>query len=176
RHRTAPLQTRAPQRSEDAMHYQGDNLVGLETGNAWALRDPLQPAANWLVGDHPAIPADSLRFVGQPGAGSPESERLEHLALKWFEHQPGDDPAWGEHKPISSGRTLSLLAGGGVFELQFRRGGQACTVLLEQAGDFALWGEGLEHRWRALAPSTVISLRWSLKAEVPDLDVHAGER
>jgi len=158
------------------MRCEGDAIRGLELGNAWALRDPLHPATNWLVGDHPAIPADSLRFVGQPCDGSPESERVEHLALKWFEHQPGDDPAWEEHKPMSSGRTLSLLAGGGAFELQFRRGEQACTVLLEQAGDFALWGEGLEHRWRALAPSTVISLRWSLKSEAPELDVRIGER
>lgn len=158
------------------MQHEGDNLEGLELGNAWALRDPLQPATNWLVGDHPAIPAGSLRLVPQARPEDPATERLQHLALKWFEHQSSDDPAWGEDKPISTGRTLSLLAGGGTFELQFRRGAQACTVLLEQPGDFALWGEGLGHRWRALAPCTVISLRWSLEAKPRGLDVHGGER
>jgi len=32
--------------------------------------------------------------------------------------------------------------------------------VLEHPGDFAIWGEGLEHRWRALEPSTVLTVRW----------------
>jgi hypothetical protein len=150
------------------MKVDGGPLEGLEHGNAWALRRPEQPSTNWVVGDHPAIPLDSLRFVGHgspgcgPGGGSGGAmlEPFEGLAIKWFQHTPQDDPSWGRGKPTSVGRTLSLLAGPGAFELSFRRDGRRCTLVLEQHGDFAIWGEGLEHRWRALEPSTVLTVRW----------------
>ena len=158
------------------MRVEGDGLEGLEHGNAWGLRSPCQPATNWLVGDHPAIPADSLRFLRHGGRGGEGGEPLRDLAVKWFEHHPDDDPAWGENKPLSSGRTLSLLTGPGGFELRFRRGEGHCRLLLEDPGDFAIWGEGLEHSWRALQPSTVLTIRWSpaLERRRPR-DVQGGE-
>jgi hypothetical protein len=45
------------------MRRNGMDLEGLEYGNAWQLRPPDQPHSNWIIGDHPAIPTDSLRFV-----------------------------------------------------------------------------------------------------------------
>ncbi|MFY7695706.1 MAG: hypothetical protein ACOVQK_05115, partial [Cyanobium sp.] len=80
----------------------------------------------------------------------------------WFVHDPADPPAWGETKPLSTGRSLSLLAGDGAFELHFQREGKELRLLLDRAGDFALWGPGLAHRWRVLKPSTVMTLRWSV--------------
>lgn len=158
------------------MQVDGEPLEGLEHGNAWALRRPEQPSTNWVVGDHAAIPLDSLRFVGHgppgqgagDGSGDGAAARLEGLAIKWFQHTPQDDPGWGQGKPISVGRTLSLLAGPGAFELSFRRGGRRCTLVLEQPGDFAIWGEGLEHRWRALEPSTVLTVRWQPSGQNSD--------
>lgn len=154
------------------MKVDGEPLEGLEHGNAWALRQPEQPSTNWVVGDHIAIPPDSLRFVGHgrsgcgPGGDSGGGgEPLEGLAIKWFQHTPEDDPGWGRGKPTSVGRTLSLLAGPGAFELSFRRDGRTCTLVLEQPGDFVIWGEGLEHRWRALEPSTVLTVRWQHESQ-----------
>jgi hypothetical protein len=131
----------------------GAELEGLEAGNAWALRDPRAPHTNWLVGDHPDGP-----------------EGATNLAVKWFVHDPVDPPEWGQAKPPSVGRTLSLLAGPGAFELCFRRpeageevdAGQKAEVVLEEPGDFALWGPGLAHSWRVLAPSVVLTVRWEL--------------
>jgi hypothetical protein len=136
-------------------------IEGLELGNAWALRSPEAPHTNWLVGDHGGIPVDSLRFLrhGGPAAGA---DGVEDLALKWFAHSPGDPPEWGQGKPISSGRTLSLLAGAGAFELWFRRGDREAGVVLEEPGDFALWGPGLHHGWRVQRPSLVVTLRWEV--------------
>ena len=147
------------------MHCEGEPIEGLEHGNAWTLRDPGHPASNWLLGDHAGIPVDSLRFLphGQPGGA--EGALFTNLAVKWFQHDPADDPRWGEGKPLSSGRTLSLLTGAGAFELRFRRGAGSCLLLLDQPGDFALWGEGLEHSWRVLRPSTLLTLRWSPRSE-----------
>jgi len=135
------------------------DLEGVEVGNAWALRSPDEPQTNWFLGDHPGIPADSLRFLRH--GGHPEGGQVvENLALKWFHHDPGDPTAWGEAKPISSGHSLSLLAGPGAFELRFSREGEELRLLLEAPGDFALWGPGLGHSWRALEPSVVMTLRW----------------
>ncbi len=142
----------------------GVELEGLEVGNAWALRSPDEPHTNWILGDHPAIPAHSLRFLrhgGHPGGG----QVVENLAMKWFVHTPSDPPEWGVGKPISTGRSLSLLAGEGAFELHFQRGAEERIVLLENPGDFVLWGPGLAHHWRAIKPSAVITLRWNLLAE-----------
>jgi len=147
----------------------GEQLEGLEWGNAWDLRDRSQPHTNWFVGDHPAIPADTLRFLrhGDPAmikanqATPWPADRCTNLSLKWFQHHPDDDPAWGAAKPTSDGRTLSLLASPGEFALTFRRDGRQLELVLERAGDFVLWAEGLEHSWRVLAPSTVLTLRWT---------------
>ncbi|MEB3258151.1 MAG: hypothetical protein VKN83_07535 [Cyanobacteriota bacterium] len=143
------------------MRRRGADLQGLEVGNAWALRDPRAPHTNWLVGDHPAIPADSLRFLRHLGhPAGPEAAA--NLAVKWFVHDPADPPEWGQAKPASVGRTLSLLAGAGAFELCFGRGEDEAVVVLEEPGDFALWGPGLAHSWRVLAPSVVLTVRWEL--------------
>ena len=143
------------------MRRRGAELEGLEAGNAWALRDPRAPHTNWLVGDHPAIPAESLRFLRH--LGNPDGpEGATNLAVKWFVHDPADPPEWGQAKPPSVGRTLSLLAGPGAFELCFRRGEDEAVVVLEEPGDFALWGPGLEHSWRVLEPSVVLTVRWEL--------------
>jgi hypothetical protein len=151
----------------------GAELEGLEAGNAWALRDPRAPHTNWLVGDHPAIPAESLRFLRHLGhPAGPDTTA--NLAVKWFVHDPADPPEWGQAKPPSVGRTLSLLAAPGAFELRFRRpggetqaggeskAGEEVEVVLEEPGDFALWGPGLAHSWRVLAPSVVLTVRWEL--------------
>jgi hypothetical protein len=146
-----------------------EGLGGLEVGNAWTLRPAEALHTNWVVGDHPAIPEASLRFLRH--GGHPEGAQVvEGLALKWFAHSPADPPEWGEGKPLSTGRTVSLLAGAGAFELWFARRGEAggsdgsaeVSVLLEEPGDFALWGPGLTHRWRVWQPSLVVTLRWEL--------------
>ena len=144
------------------MRRNGMDLEGLEYGNAWQLRPPDQPHSNWIIGDHPAIPTDSLRFVRHrtevPGLETPDL--MQNLSLKWFEHQLDDCPAWGQNKPPSQGRTLSLLAGEGEFELRFRRGSGELVLVLDVPGDYALWGDGLEHSWRPLRPSSLLTLRW----------------
>jgi hypothetical protein len=152
------------------MRQTGEGLEGVEWGNAWDLRDPAQPHTNWFVGDHPAIPIEGLRFLrhgdpwpaaGANGAGSSPAAQVRNLSLKWFQHHPDDDPSWGATKPPSTGCTLSLLAGSGEFALEFQRDGRSLGLVLDQAGDFVLWSEGLEHSWRVLAPSTVLTVRWT---------------
>lgn len=146
------------------MRHWGTNLNGVEYGNAWALRLKETPHTNWIVGDHPGIPSDCLRFL-RHASSSQVGQLAEGLSLKWFAHDPDDPSAWGESKPISHGRTLSLLASAGAFELCLRRGGEELVLLLEAPGDFAVWGPGIAHGWRVLKPSLVMTLRWELVDE-----------
>lgn len=152
------------------MRVWGAQLEGLEVGNAWALRSPEAPHTNWVVGDHPAIPVDSLRFL-RHGSGGEGGQAVKDLALKWFVHSPADPPEWGQNKPISTGRTFSLLTGVGAFELWFSRADGEARVLLEEPGDFALWGPGLVHSWRVLQPSVVVTLRWAVAGVGEELGV-----
>lgn len=139
----------------------GTKPVGLEIGNAWDLRSADNPKTNWIVGSFPTIPVDSLRFMRQTN----ESEGIvgdtaTDVAMKWFVHSPDDDQSWGENKPTSAGRTMSILAGDGELELVFTRDGNTYTLTLDEPGDFAIWGPGLEHSWKPIKLSTVLTLRW----------------
>jgi hypothetical protein len=133
----------------------------LESGNAWDLRLPERPDTNWIVGHFPSIPPDSLRFMQQTdhGGGVP-GDLATDIAVKWFLHRPQDDAGWGAAKPTSQGRTMSLLAGEGEFELTFSNQRTRFVLTLDHPGDFVVWGPGLEHSWRPLRPSPILTVRW----------------
>ena len=147
------------------MKIEGKVLNGLEVGNAWGdLYDPAgaTPGTNWIVGQAMGIPEGSLRFMAQDRA-DPAAEQgrgARNLAIKWFVHEPAHPAEWGARKPTSGGRTMSLLANSGRFELTFAREGETCRVILEAPGDLAIWGPGLEHEWRPIERSTVLTIRW----------------
>jgi hypothetical protein len=147
------------------MKLEGAALIGVEYGNAWELRQP-GAATNWIVGQRPDIPHDCLRFLRQDGDDSVATP-AKNVCLKYFNHDPSDPPAWGSQKPTSEGRTLSLLAGDGAFEIIFNRGESVFKVLLNKPGDFCVWGEGLEHAWRPLAASTILTMRWTPQYAAP---------
>jgi hypothetical protein len=87
------------------------------------------------------------------------------LCVKWFNH-PGGQPA-GDLKPISEGRTLSMLVGmASEFKIQFCQDHQfsvakTLTHTLRRPGDFVVWGEGIFHRAFGLAPATILTIRWT---------------
>ena len=96
------------------MKESGTKPDGVEIGNAWEMRSPDHPATNWIVGNFPKIPAHSLRFMQQTNSnGDVAGDTATDIAMKWFVHNPSDDPALGENKPTSGGRTMSILAGEG---------------------------------------------------------------
>ena len=140
------------------MLIQGDPLAAVEYGNAWSLRDPDLPHSNWIVGSSPAIAVDSLRHMSQLSGHN--TSQAEQLCVKWFQHHPDDPPEWGLDKPISSGRTLSVLTAPGRFSYRFGQAGRALQVVLEQPGEFVIWGEGVDHSWAVLEPSTIVTVRW----------------
>jgi hypothetical protein len=127
----------------------------IEVGNAYALDTQ---GTGWFLGFSPWTLAGGggLRHV-------PQDQPVTGLCAKWYDHPDGQD---GGAKPISEGRTLSILVNeGAVFHIEFSSsadfGPDLRAVVLRQPGDYAAWGAGLFHRWRCERRSTVMTVRWS---------------
>ena len=127
----------------------------IETGNA---HDVDTRGSGWFIGFSPWAKdsAGGIRYVAQ-------DEELSGLSVKWFHHPAGHTSG---AKPLSTGRTVSILVTDGAhFEIDFCGQpdftGEVRTVALRREGDFAMWGEGLYHRWRCVADATIATVRWS---------------
>ena len=128
----------------------------LLTGNASELDTR---GTGWIIGfsDWTRLPGSDLLHV-------PKDEPLHGLMVKWFDHAPGH--ASGS-KALSTGRTISLLAGPeSHFELDFSLDPDFApeatrVVAFRRTGDFAAWGAGIHHRWRALRQATILTVRWN---------------
>jgi quercetin dioxygenase-like cupin family protein len=106
------------------------------TGNA--LSDG-QDNRGWLLG----------HFIGEAG-GVRASDAVE---VKWGIHPNGEGrDAWSTDEE----RTTLLILIRGRFRLDL----SVASVMLEQEGDYAVWGPGIDHSWRAEEDSTVITVRW----------------
>ncbi|NML15655.1 hypothetical protein [Azohydromonas caseinilytica] len=131
--------------------------MDLITGNAY---DTDTRGTGWFLGF-----SDWTRHGPGELLHVPRQQALSGLCAKWFDHPAGHDS--GDAKPVSEGRTVSILVSeGSAFRIEFS--GRADfpedtteVVLLRRPGDFAAWGAGLYHRWHCLERSTVMSLRWN---------------
>ncbi|MFG2596458.1 signal peptidase I [Streptomyces sp. NPDC048462] len=77
----------------------------------------------------------------------------EAVEVKWGVHPPGDEcKQWvrGEE------RTALLVLISGRFHVQL----PGRTVLLEEQGDYVVWGHGVDHSWFAEEESVVLTVRW----------------
>ena len=88
------------------------------------------------------------------GSFIPEGIRhSEDVEVKWGVHKAGEARTeWvtGER------RTTVCVLISGSFVLQFRDK----EVSLDNQGDYAMWGEGTDHKWQAQADSVVMTIRW----------------
>jgi hypothetical protein len=131
----------------------GAAIDGVEFGNAWYVCDET-PKNGWIIGHTASSP---LRLMGQDVSAN-------RLAVKWYEHDPDEPEALGRGKPLSEGRSISILTNaGGRFQVKFWKGNPAecLTVLLTNQGDFVVWGPGINHEWRCLARATIMTVRWT---------------
>ncbi|GAA3304537.1 hypothetical protein GCM10020218_104280 [Dactylosporangium vinaceum] len=75
------------------------------------------------------------------------------VEVKWSNHAEGEQrDQWtaGETRT-----TLSLLITG-QFEIALSTG----VFILKNPGDYLLWDRGIEHSWRAIRDSTILTVRW----------------
>jgi hypothetical protein len=127
----------------------------LEFGNAGDIDTQ---GSGWFIGFSPWTRSDSgLRHVPQEALAS-------GLCVKWFAHEAGDPN--GEVKPVSQGRTMSMLVGAdSKFRIEFSLhpnfdAGTTASHTLRRIGDFVIWGAGIHHRAYGLQAATILTIRW----------------
>jgi hypothetical protein len=123
-------------------------VEGVEFGNAWQVPTG-EPKTGWFVGFSDILRESPLRYV-------PRDTESSGLCIKWYEHPAGHE---GKDKPMSTGRTLSVLMSG-RFRLRFCNVVGEETHVLRTPGDFVIWGGGLHHECQAEEQSTVLAVRW----------------
>lgn len=88
--------------------------------------------------------------------GSFVPEGLRHcktVEIKWGMHKAGEGRAdWATDER----RTTICILISGKLKMHFRER----NVLLETAGDYLMWGEGIDHRWQSIDDSIVLTIRW----------------
>ena len=132
------------------------SALPVEFGNAG---DVDTHGTGWFIGfsDWTRHPDPMLRHV-------PAGADTRGLCVKWFAH-PAGHPA-GEAKPVSEGRTMSMLVGApGEFRIEFCAlpgfdDGAVQSHTLRRNGDFAIWGAGVWHRAFGVLPTTILTIRW----------------
>jgi hypothetical protein len=80
--------------------------------------------------------------------------QTECVEIKWGVHPAGDQRATWQGDDET--RTTVLVLTHGKFRLDLRTD----NYVLEREGDYAMWGPGIGHFWRAEEDSLVISVRW----------------
>jgi hypothetical protein len=107
-----------------------------ETGNAEIDGSQFR---DWIVGHF--IPSE----FGDRSTGD--------LEIKWGIHDAGEgENEWSVNKTAT---TMSILLRGKDC-IYFPDG----ETLLDHEGDYVIWGPGVPHRWRAIEPSVVLTVRW----------------
>ena len=120
-------------------------LTGNAVGDGEAYR-------GWFVG----------HFVGHE-RGLRSTDKVE---IKWGIHKRHDRrSAWAATKAAT---TMSMVIRGSI-RLFFQPSGE---TLLNQPGDYAVWGPGVPHRWRIEDDDTIVlTVRWpSRVGDAADLD------
>jgi hypothetical protein len=116
----------------------------------------------WFVGFNEWAKAN------QPGVGDlrymSEDSLSRRLRVKWMDHEANDPNGTG--KPKSEGRTISILVSErGRFRSDFSEdpgfpAGQTLNYVLENRGDFIIWGENLYHQWFVDEACSMLTVRW----------------
>lgn len=92
-------------------------------------------------------------LLGAAGQDSGDVRSTEVVDVRWGVH-----PAGQQRDGWSTGerRTTLLVLVSGCFRLEL----DVATCRLENPGDYAVWGPGIEHSWTAEQDSVVVGVRW----------------
>ncbi len=75
------------------------------------------------------------------------------VEVKWGVHEAGEERSDWQGDEV---RTTVLLLVKGRFRLDL----SVESFVLEHEGDYAMWGPGIGHSWRAEEDSVVVTVRW----------------
>ena len=113
---------------------------------------------HWLVGDIESWKSSRSNPVDLPRMGLRNTKDLE---IRWGVHSAGEVRPGG-WAPSSGKRAISILLRG-RFVISFRdthdheSAGEVC---LSELGDYVVSNEALEHHWRSVDESLVLTVRW----------------
>jgi quercetin dioxygenase-like cupin family protein len=111
-------------------------------------------ADNWYTGNA-AVDGGANRgwLLGHFMDGNADPRKTEALEVKWGIHPAGQRRAeW----TMDEQRSTVLLLVRGRFRLDLTVG----SVVLENEGDYVVWGPGIDHSWQAEEDSVVVTIRW----------------
>lgn len=102
--------------------------------------------------------------------GKESGRYSEDVEMKWAVHETGTKhDGWALNQVATS---MALLVQG-RHRLEF----EGTFVVLENVGDYVIWGTGVKHSWMALERSTVLTVRWpSLKGDQKNVTIGDGIR
>ena len=92
-------------------------------------------------------------IVGHFMNADDDVRQSEGVGIKWGIHARGKERA--DWQGDESRTTVLLLVKGG-----FRVDLSVDSFVLEREGDYATWGPGIGHSWRAEEDSVVVTVRW----------------
>ncbi len=109
---------------------------------------------NWYHGNATEDGRDTRGWLLGHFIDPPEGVRSTNdVEVKWGVHAAGEKrPEW----TTDDQRTTMLLLVQGHFRVDLTEG----TATLDQQGDYAVWGPGIDHAWEAITDSVVITVRW----------------
>ena len=82
-----------------------------------------------------------------------DARRSGDVEVKWGTHAAGETrEVWLDEEA----RTTMLLLVQGRFRIDLSVGSR----VLAEPGDYAMWGPGIGHSWRAEEDSVVVTIRW----------------
>jgi hypothetical protein len=108
---------------------------------------------NVQVGNAVTDAADRGWFIGSFIDEKFGLRRSNDVELKWAVHPAGEERS--EWVTGETGTAVVTLISG-KLEFMFRNQ----TVVLCKTGDFVMWGEGEDHKWRALEDTVTLAVRW----------------
>jgi hypothetical protein len=111
-------------------------------------------AKDWYVGNAHEDSQDHRGWLVGHFLGESDGVRASRdVEVKWGVHPAGEGrDAW----VTDERRTTLLLLVSGRFHVDLSVG----SFTLENEGDYAMWGPGIDHQWRAEKDTVVITVRW----------------
>ncbi len=107
----------------------------------------------WYVGNAVRDGEDHRGWIIGHFLRDEDARKSEGVEIKWGVHTSGEERAsW---QGDESRTTVVLLVKG-----RFRVDLSVDTFVLEQEGDYAMWGPGIGHSWQAEEDSVVVTVRW----------------
>jgi hypothetical protein len=107
----------------------------------------------WHVGNARGEGQDRRGWIIGHFVDDNDIRRSEDVEIKWGVHSAGEKrAAWQDEEC----RTTVLLLVKGMFRVEL----STEDFVLEHEGDYAMWGPGVSHSWRAEEDSVVITVRW----------------